>query len=173
MNRERYECCGDSGMSDSIRLEQQPTQPLAIVRRRASRSQFSTVVPAACGTVWNVLRSQQVQGAGRHVAVYYFTGDGSEQVNLEIGVELATPFAGHGEVIPSATPAGTVVTTTHYGPYQQLHQAHTAIQRWCATHGHQLAGPCWEIYGHWQDAWNRDPSQICTEVCYRVAADKA
>lgn len=159
-------------MNDTVRLEQRPALTLAVVRRSASRSQFANVVPAACGTVWNVLRSQQIQGAGRHVAVYYFTGDGSEQVNLEIGVELATPFAGHGEVTPSATPAGTVVATTHYGPYQQLHQAHTAIQRWCATHGHQLAGPCWEIYGHWQDAWNRDPSQICTEVCYLVAADK-
>ncbi len=160
-------------MDDAIRLEQQPAQPLAVVRRRASRSQFAAVVPAACGTVWNVLRSQQVQGAGRHVAVYYFTGEGSDQVNLEIGVELVTPFAGHGEAIPSATPAGIVATTSHYGPYEQLQQAHAAIQRWCASHGYELAGPCWEIYGHWQDAWNRDPSQICTEVCYLVTANKA
>ena len=154
-------------MEYTIRLEQQTPRPLAVVRRRTSRQQLATVVPAACGTVWNVLRAQQVQGAGRHVAVYF-----DNEINLEVGVELATPFAGDGEVVLSATPAGTVATTTHFGPYQLLHHAHLAIQNWCATHGCKLAGPSWEIYGHWLDAWNSDPSQICTDVCYLVVTDK-
>jgi hypothetical protein len=34
-----------------------------------------------------------------------------------------------------------------------------------------LAGPNWEIYGHWKDEWNNDPSKICTEVFYLLAAD--
>src|SRR5215813_2787882 len=94
-----------------IRLEQHPGQPLAVVRRRASHQELSSVVPAACGTVWTVIRARQVAGAGRHVAVYWDC-----QINLEVGVELAEPFAGHGEFFGSATPAGLVATTTHYGP---------------------------------------------------------
>src|SRR2546423_563741 len=108
-------------MEYDVRLEQLGSRPLAVVRHRAREHELSKVVPDACGAVWNVVRSQQVTGAGRHVAVYLDC-----QINVEVGVELDTPFAGYGEVVPSATPAGTVATTTHYGPYGQLHAAHEA-----------------------------------------------
>ena len=149
-----------------VRLEQLSSRPLVVVRRRASAQELSKVVPAACGTVWGVIRAQQVKGAGRHVAVYL---DG--QINLEVGVELDAPFAGFGEVVGSATPAGSVATTTHYGPYGQLHQAHEAIRLWCGNNGYTLAGPNWEIYGHWKDEWNSDPTKICTEVFYLLKTD--
>jgi effector-binding domain-containing protein len=89
-----------------------------------------------------------------------------DKVNLEVGVELETPFAGHGEVVGSELPAGRVATTVHMGPYGGLHAAHKAIRDWCAKHGHALAGVNWEIYGHWEDAWNKDPSRIRTDVFY-------
>ena len=149
-----------------VRLEQLGSLPLAVVRRRAARHELSKVVPDACGTVWGVLRAQQVTGAGRHVAVYL---DG--QINLEVGVELAPPFAGAGEVVASATPPGPVATTTHYGPYGLLHEAHEAIRLWCANNGHTLAGPNWEIYGHWEAEWNGDPSKISTDIYYLLVAD--
>jgi effector-binding domain-containing protein len=52
-----------------------------------------------------------------------------------------------------------------------LHEAHNAIRRWCASNGHTLSGPNWEVYGHWQDAWNIHPSQLRTDVYYLLAAD--
>src|SRR5438105_15454640 len=104
-----------------VRLEQLGSRPLAVVRRRAKQHELSKVVPDACGTVWSVVRAQQIPGAGRHVAVYL-----DSQINLEVGVELEGPFAGYGEVIGSATRAGTVATTTHFGPYGLLHAAHAA-----------------------------------------------
>jgi effector-binding domain-containing protein len=136
-------------------------RPLAVVRRRASLPQLPKVVPDACGAVWAVVRAQQIKGAGRHVSLYL-----DDQINLEVGVELEMPFAGHGEVIGSALPAGTVATTTHFGPYQRLPEAHQAIRDWCASHGHSRAGPNWEIYGHWVDEWNSDPAKIRTDVYY-------
>jgi effector-binding domain-containing protein len=148
-----------------VRLEQLSARPLAVVRRRAASHELAKVVPAACGTVWNVIRSQQVAGAGRHVAVYLDC-----QINLEVGVEMDGPFTGHGEVVPSTTPAGLVATTTHYGPYHLLHGAHQAILQWCKDNGHALAGVSWEVYGHWQDEWNSDPGKICTDVFYLLAA---
>jgi effector-binding domain-containing protein len=138
-----------------------PAQPLAVVRRRAARPDLPTLIPQACSQVWNALRAKNVTGAGRHVTVYL-----DDLVNLEVGVELDAPIAGDGEVVPSATPAGRVATTTHLGPYPHLHRAHAAIRQWCAAQGHALAGPCWEIYGHWLDAWNQDPSQVRTDVYY-------
>lgn len=153
-------------MEYDVRLEQHGSRPLTVVRRRAAQHELSKVVPDACGTVWNVVRSQKIPGAGRHVAVYLDC-----QINLEVGVELDAPFAGHGEVVGSATPAGLVATTTHYGPYCQLHAAHDAIHQWCRANGHTLAGPSWEVYGHWQDEWNSDPTKIRTDVFYLLVAD--
>lgn len=64
-----------------------------------------------------------------------------------------------------------MATTTHYGPYGRLGEAHEAIQRWCGDNGYTPAGPQWEIYGHWTDEWNRDLSKIQTDVFYLLVAD--
>ena len=143
-----------------VQVQRLESTPLAVVRRHARPSDLSRLVPECCGLVWNVVRAAQVP-AGRHVAVYWDDG-----IRLEVGVELGGPFTGHGEVVPSATPAGTVASLAHYGPYGGLDAAHDAIHRWCRQRGHRLAGPRWEIYGHWQREWDADPSRIRTDVCY-------
>ena len=122
-------------------------------------------LPAASSGAW--CRVKQIQGAGRHIALYL---DG--QINLEVGVELQAPFAGHGEVIGSALPSGPVATIVHFGPYNQLHAAHQAIRDWCTNHGHALAGPNWEIYGHWVDEWSNDPAKIRTDIFYLLKANE-
>ena len=148
-------------MDYDVRLEKLESKPLAIVRRRARQQELSKVVPESCGTVWNVVRARRSPGPGGMCALYWDC-----EINLEVGVELETPFAGHGEVVGSATPAGTVATTTHFGPYQRLCDAHSAIKHWCTANGYTPAGPNWEIYGHWLDEWNKDPSKIRTDVYY-------
>src|SRR3954451_18397691 len=107
---------GTVRMGYDVRLENvSGGRAIAVVRRRARAAELAKVVPAACGVVWDALRALQVKGAGRHVAIYL---DG--EINLEVGVELDAPFAGHGDVVGSTTPSGTVATTTHFGPYGQL-----------------------------------------------------
>jgi effector-binding domain-containing protein len=110
--------------------------------------------------VWAVLKAEGISGAGRNVALYL------DEINLEAGVEITAEFRGAGRVLRSATPAGNVATTTHLGPYDSLYRAHDAIHRWCRGHGHAMAGPSWEVYGHWVADWNTDPSRIRTDVVY-------
>ena len=157
-------------MEHDVRLEHFDSRALAVVRRRARPQELSKVVPEACGTVWGVVRAQQVPGAGRNVAVYCDCQDG--QMTIEVGVELDAPFAGHGEVIASVIPAGSVATTIHYGPYGRLHEAHDAVRSWCRSNGYTLAGPSWEIYGHWKEEWNADPDKIRTDVFYLLLANE-
>ena len=149
--------------SYAVQLERLNSVPLAVIRRQASASELARVVPECCGLVWNAVRAQQAQ-AGRHVAIYWDGG-----IRLEVGVELQGPFAEHGEVVRSATPAGAVASTTHFGPYGGLGAAHDAIRRWCRANNHHLAGPNWEIYGHWQREWDEDPSRIRTDVYYLLS----
>jgi effector-binding domain-containing protein len=147
----------------NVQIQRLNSVPVAVIRRQADASQLSRLVPECCGLVWNAVRAQQAK-AGRHVAIYW---DGI--IRLEVGVELLGPFAEHGEVVLSATPAGAVASATLFGPYGALGAAHGAIREWCSANNHSLAGPNWEIYGHWLPEWNTDPSQIRTDVYYLLA----
>jgi len=141
--------------------------PLAVVRRQVRASELATAVPEGCGVVWSFVRARQLR-AGRHVAVYW---DGT--IRLEVGVEMFESFTDGGDVVRSATPAGPAASVVHFGPYNRLGVAHKAIRDWCSAHNRRLAGPNWEVYGHWQDAWNADPSQIRTDVFYQLAPDSS
>jgi effector-binding domain-containing protein len=147
-------------MEYHVEVKQLDSQATAVVRRCARADELARVIPEGCGLVWGVLKAIPFRGAGRHVAVYW---DG--QINLEVGVEVDAPFPGHGEVVASQTPAGMAATVAHFGPYDRLGEAHAAIRKYCSDHGHVLAGPNWEIYGHWND----DPAQLRTDVFYLLA----
>jgi effector-binding domain-containing protein len=148
----------------NVQLRQDAGVPVAVVRRQASASELSRLVPECCGLVWNVVRAQQVK-AGRHVAIYW-----DNTIRLEVGVELFGPLVEQGDVVLSATPAGQVAWTTHLGPYGGLGGAHSAVREWCRVNNRRTAGPNWEIYGHWQREWDSDPSQIRTDVFYQLTA---
>ena len=147
-------------MDYHVRIEQIEPVPIVAVNRRAPQKELSRVVPAACGEVWNYVRSAGVQGPGRLVAIYLDC-----EINMEIGVEVSGPVPANDQVINSATPGGNVATTVHMGPYNQLGAAHKAITDWCQANGHEPSIN-WEVYGHWND----DPAKVRSDVYYLLGA---
>ena len=57
---------------------------------------------------------------------------------------------------------GLVVKTIYFGPYNEMKPAHRAIHEWVRENDHLLAGPSWEVYGHWTD----DPDKLRTDIYY-------
>ena len=149
----------------TVTLSHVPGVPVAVVRRHARPSERGKLVPEGCGIVWAWLRAHHLKG-GRNVAIYW---DGS--IRLEVGAELDGPLHEGGDVVRSSTPAGPVASIVHFGPYHTLGVAHTAIRDWCAAHDHRLAGPSWEVYGHWQADWDTNPSRIRTDIFYLLSGD--
>jgi effector-binding domain-containing protein len=99
------------------------------------------------------------------------TGEGTElwqnvmlykddRPEVEVGVLVNGTFTAEGPVIASELPAGEVATATHRGDFARLGVTHDAVRAGVASHGRGLAGPRWEIYGHWR----ADPSELETEV---------
>ncbi|MEO8480948.1 MAG: GyrI-like domain-containing protein [Acidobacteriota bacterium] len=148
----------------TVRIQQLASVPLAVIRREVAAAELARVVPECCGVVWNVVRAQRGK-AGRHVAIYW-----DDRIRLEVGVELDGPFAEDDGVVRSATPAGAVASTTYFGPYRGLGAAHDAVRRWCEANNQRLAGPNWEVYGHWESEWDADPSKIRTDVYYLLSS---
>ncbi|MEK7951024.1 GyrI-like domain-containing protein [Luteolibacter soli] len=147
-------------MNHSVHLASVEAVPTAVVREQVKPHELSKFVPAACGEVWSFVRAAGLPKPGRHVALYL------KDHQVEVGAEVTEPFVGDDRVHYSQLPAGQVATTTHFGPYSGLGEAHDAVRRWCAENGQVPAGICWEIYGHWEEIWNADPSQIRTDVFY-------
>jgi len=148
-------------MNYQIEVKQSEPTTTAIIRSRVPKEELSKFVPWACGEVWSFARSAGLSRPGRHVALYLNDGQGS----VEVGAEVGEPFPGNDRVQCSQLPVGRVATTVHLGPYGRLGDAHEAIREWCAQQGHRRS-VSWEIYGHWQDSWNSDPSKIRTDVFY-------
>jgi effector-binding domain-containing protein len=154
-------------MPYEIKLTNAEAIPTAVIRSRVQPKELSKFVPAACGEVWSFIRSVSLPRPGRHVALYF-----DAQGSVEVGAEVSAPFVGNDRVHCSELPAGQVVTTTHLGPYSRLGDAHFEIRQWCAEHGHRPSSISWEIYGHWDESWNTDPSKIRTDVFHLLEEGK-
>jgi effector-binding domain-containing protein len=147
-------------MSYQINLETTEPIPTAVIRAQVAAAELPKFVPAACGEVWNFARATNLPRLGRHTSLYLPEGW------VEVGAEVSKPFTGNDHVVFSQLPGGRVATTTHFGPYQRLCDAHAAIREWCDAKGHKRSGVCWEIYGHWDESWNTAPEKIRTDVFY-------
>ncbi len=151
-------------------IELTRVEPLhtAVVRDRVKPKELARFVPAACGEVWSFIRGPGLPAPGRNLALYL-----DDHGSIECGVEVAGPFTGNGRIVCSQLPGGLVATTAHFGCYGLLSEAHRAVQKWCADHGHRMSGVSWEIYGHWKEEWDSDPSKIRTDVYYFVQTENS
>lgn len=140
-------------MSSPIRLLELAAQPIDIVRG----STTAATLPVRIRALFNQFYAQSEGPRGLNV-VFYPHWDPKGEFEIECGVQVE-----HGG--NSSTPAGTAVTVPHFGPYEQLKSAHDALHSYVRENQHKLAGPFWEVYGHWTD----DPAQLRTDIYYLLA----
>jgi hypothetical protein len=119
------------------------------------------------GQVYAASRGGAIELDGQNVFVY--SGDVDGDADVEFGVGTARAFDQIGAVVHSATPSGEVATTTHWGDYANLAAAHDAVVAWCRSEGRSIAGPRWEVYGHWTD----DPAKRRTDIFYLLSDSAA
>jgi hypothetical protein len=141
-----------------IRLTQVHSAPIAVVKLVTTLTAWPSQCLTALGSVYEVIRAGKVQQQGQHVMLYRPLG--GDVVAVECGVQIVQKVDDMGPVVCSETPAGEVATLIHLGPYEQLRTGHGVVRDWCARHGHELAGVCWEIYGD----WDQDPARRRTDI---------
>ena len=150
----------------SVSLIETVARPTVVVARETTWREFPSLWSSMLDEVYAVVKAAEMDGAGhgedRWQNVMFYKDD---VPNVEVGVLAAGRFSGAGNVISSALPGGVTAAATHRGPYTGLDLTHRVIRDWCATHGRQLAGPRWEIYGHWRE----DPRELEAEVHYLLS----
>jgi effector-binding domain-containing protein len=148
----------------AVRLVETVATPTAVVKESTSWEDFPSLWGPLLDEVWRFVRGSGL-AAGRNVMLYK-----DDVPNVEVGVEVATPFTAGVRVVPSALPAGLVATTVVRGApsAEGIAQGHAAVLGWCEVNGHELTGARWEIYGHWQD--DQDPTEFEIEVYWLLQA---
>jgi hypothetical protein len=135
-------------MSAGVTVEQVASRPLAAVVRKVRLGDVATSWRPPLDQVWTFLRGHPgLRTDGHNVFLYRHPDRREDPMDVSFGVEVAAPFEAEGDVISTATPAGTVATTVHRGGYDSLAAAHDIIHAWAAAHGREFAGWSWEIYG--------------------------
>ena len=136
---------------------------IAAVRMRTTLANLGKTIRQGLNQVWPDI----IERSGLNVVLYHPsepTGLGHE-FEIETGVQVAPGFVAKPPVYLTATPGGRVVTAAHFGPYEQLKNTYDAIDAYVRGHGLKLAGPSWEVYGHWHD----DVAKVRTDVFFPIA----
>lgn len=77
-----------------------------------------------------------------------------ETLILQMGTAIADPPS---QVPVLTVPSGTVATTRHRGPYEEIGLAEHALYAWAEEHGCEVTGPIREVY-------RNDPAQVIPEL---------
>lgn len=133
---------------------------LAGVRARVPMGRVPEYVRTCLDQVYAAASAGAIAVDGQNIFLYHPRADGDLDVAFCVGTSV--PFTQVGAVEFLQTPGGTAVTTTHRGDYSGLRAAHDALQSWCRANRRALAGPSWEVYGH----WNNDPALLRTDIYY-------
>ncbi|QJR37186.1 GyrI-like domain-containing protein [Gemmatimonas groenlandica] len=136
------------------------TRPVAGVRVQVPRGRVGQEFGRHLDQVYAAAREGAVLLDGQNIFIYRDATD--EEFTVDFCVGATARFAAVGVVLPLETPRGVAAMTTHHGDYSGLGRAHAAILAWCRAHDRALAGPSWEVYGH----WHADPAQLRTDVYY-------
>lgn len=136
---------------------------VAGVRAQVPRGRVGQEFGAHLDQVYAAARAGTVALDGQNIFIYRECH--GDLLTVDFGVGARTPFEAAGPVVPCHTPGGVVAMTTHHGDYAGLGAANAAIKAWCMANGRTLAGPSWEVYGHWSD----DPAQLQAEVYWLLA----
>jgi effector-binding domain-containing protein len=147
--------------ASAVTLMRVDARPTAVIAQTTTWKEFPNVWGQLLGEVYQYVRGHPDlatgEGGERWQNVMLYKDD---RPDVEVGVLVTGSFQGEGRVIPSELPAGEVATAVHRGDYAQLGVTHDAVRDYVGARGRELAGPCWEIYGHAPP----DPSEAETEV---------
>ncbi len=137
-------------MSYQIETRDLPEQKLLSVTRRVPQSEIAKTIGETLPLIFVYAQKNGIAIAGLPLTRYPDMNPGL--VTLEPAMRIVDASSASGskeaeaEVQLTSLPAGPAVMTLHAGPYDTLHQAYAALQKWMEAEGRVAAGPPWEEY---------------------------
>jgi effector-binding domain-containing protein len=146
-----------------VRVVTVDPRPTAVITQTTTWDEFPRLWSRLLDGVYEVVRgNQDLAGEAdtetwQNVMLYK-----DDRPTVEVGVLATRSFNPEGCVVASHLPGGTTAVAIHRGDYSLLGDTHAAVLEYVKAQGLDLAGPRWEIYGHWR----ADPAELETEIYY-------
>lgn len=133
-------------MPYEIEIQEASPQLVAATRIQTSLAKIGNDIGAGFGSLMQALGSERIAPTGAPLIVYHDVIDEETDGDIEICVPIAADFSGNDDVYRRELEGGSMATTIHRGPYQQIALAYHTLTGWISEHGHEMAGPPREIY---------------------------
>lgn len=133
-------------MTYDIQIMEATSQKIAATRLHTSLRQVGSDIGAGFGSLMTALGREGVTPAGSPLIVYHDVIDEETGGDIEMCVPVARAFTGDTNVYERDLEGGTMASTIHRGPYQEIASAYHALTEWISQNGHEIAGPPREIY---------------------------
>ncbi len=154
----------ESIMPYEVTVKDVPPITVASLRVRTAMSTIATDLAQGFGQVAAALGGPP---AGTPFVVYHDVIDEETDGDIEICIPAATAIQPAGDVQSREVEGGSMVATTHKGPYDQISPAYHTLTGWVQEHGHEFAGPPREIYLN--DPTTVEPEEIMTEIQWPIS----
>ncbi len=124
------------------------------IRTRSSASELPVTLGLCYNKIITYLQNESLQMNGAPFVVYYNMD--MENLDIEIGIPIASEAKGNEEIISSIIPSGKYVSTIHVGPYDTLESAYKDLGQFLEDKKLQPSGIAYEFYLN-------DPSEVTLE----------
>jgi AraC family transcriptional regulator len=151
----------------TIERRELDAKPALIIRRRIARADLPNTLADCFGRVFGYCHKAGLPLEGRPFTRYLSTGPGLW--TIEAGKPMAVQASGEGEIESVMLPGGPVAMAVHGGPYDELTETYTALERWIEAQGFRAGDAPWESYIT-DPAEHPDPKDWRTEVYWPMAA---
>lgn len=132
-------------MSCKFELTEQPEQPVLSIRTRTAVANLPQELGKAYGAIIGYLHEIGEEPLGAAAFAAYYNMD-MEDLDVEMGFQVAKPLAGRGEIKASVIPAGQQVSCLYKGPYNEMEPVYNAMSQWMKDNGHTPTGVFYEFY---------------------------
>ena len=113
------------------KVEERTEQPYVALRTQATMHELGTVIPHLLGEVFAWLATQGAAPAGAPF-IRYLVINMAAQLDIEVGVPVASAMSGDDRIYASVLPAGRYASLVYTGPYDGngLVEANAALLEW-------------------------------------------
>lgn len=137
----------EEGIMDyQIEIVEAAPQRVAAVKKHSSMRTIGDDIQAGFGSLMSVLGRGDASASGSPLLVFHDVIDDQTDGAVEICLPIDRYIPGNGEVYERQLEGGTLATTIHRGPYEEIAPAYQAVTGWISAHGHEIAGPPREVY---------------------------
>lgn len=149
-------------------LETEP-QLVAATKVHTSLREVAEDIPMGFGSLVHAITSAGLSPSGAPLIVYHDVIDEETEGDIEICVPVGALMDDASSVYGRELEGGTMATTIHRGPYQEISPAYHTVTSWISEHGHEIAGPPREIYLN--DPQTVPEQELLTRIEFPIHAD--